>query len=269
MLRNDLTLIKRDSKYYINSREAAEIIDKRHDHLLRDIENYIGIMENSIAPKIGVNEFFVKSTYIDSIGRTLPCYLITKKGAEMIANKLTGEKGVIFTALYVNKFNELEQRERTLPAAKIPQLKDYNDAARIVTDTLKEANVPAHRIALTVKQIYGLGGIPISMKGVVNKHIYSASEIAQICGMKSINDKPHYHAVRAIILMLDIDAKHSVFLPYFYGNDIRISICYDEFVLDAVTEWVFTHNFPEKIQSGSKKYTVVYEDWQYNSKCWE
>lgn len=36
--------------------------------------------------------------------------LINKKGCEMVANKLTGEKGVIFTAKYVNRFAEMEQK---------------------------------------------------------------------------------------------------------------------------------------------------------------
>jgi len=33
-------------------------------------------------------------------------------GCEMIAHKLIGEKGVLFTAAYVAKFNEMEIAER-------------------------------------------------------------------------------------------------------------------------------------------------------------
>jgi len=40
----------------------------------------------------------------------LPCYLITKKGCDMVANKMTGEKGVLFTATYVTKFDEMEKQ---------------------------------------------------------------------------------------------------------------------------------------------------------------
>jgi phage regulator Rha-like protein len=40
--------------------------------------------------KIASSDFFTGSTYTDPTGRTLPCYLITKKGCEFVANKLTG-----------------------------------------------------------------------------------------------------------------------------------------------------------------------------------
>ena len=87
----------------IDSREVAEKVEKKHAHLLRDIAGYIKIMESATESiigfsgterKIAPSEFFIPSTYKDSTGRELPCYLITKKGCDMIANKLTGEKGV-------------------------------------------------------------------------------------------------------------------------------------------------------------------------------
>jgi len=102
----------------VDSREVAEMVDKRHDNLMRDIHGYIDIMQEEnesnaptgIALKIEVNDFFLESSYKDSIGRELPCYLITKKGCDMIANKLTGRKGVLFTAAYVTAFEEMRNR---------------------------------------------------------------------------------------------------------------------------------------------------------------
>jgi len=104
-------------KQVIDSREVAEMVEKNHKDLLRDIRRYIKIMEKSternFAPsgaelKIQPSDFFIPSTYQDSTGRELPCYLITKKGCDMIANKLTGEKGVLFTAAYVTAFEEMK-----------------------------------------------------------------------------------------------------------------------------------------------------------------
>ena len=53
--------------------------------------------------------FFVPSTYLDAQNQERPCYLITRKGCDMVANKMTGEKGVLFTAAYVTKFEEMEK----------------------------------------------------------------------------------------------------------------------------------------------------------------
>lgn len=101
----------------LSSIEVSEMIEKEHSKLLRDIHRY---EEQFIEAKIGFNDFFMKSQYKDKIGRTLPCYRITKKGCDFIAHKLTGTKGTIFTARYINRFHEMqdiltEQQEPELP----------------------------------------------------------------------------------------------------------------------------------------------------------
>lgn len=93
----------------LDSREVAEMVGKEHRHLLRDIETYSKYLLEGIEPKIGLNDFFISSTYKDRIGRSLKCYKITKKGCELIAHKMTGQKGVLFTAEYINRFHEMEQ----------------------------------------------------------------------------------------------------------------------------------------------------------------
>jgi len=111
---NELKLINHNGKYGIDSREVAEMVDKRHEHLLRDINGYVAILEKATDPKIGVSEFFIPHAYQDNTGRTLPCYLLTRKGCDMVANMLTGEKGVLFTAAYVTEFEELEEIEKVI-----------------------------------------------------------------------------------------------------------------------------------------------------------
>lgn len=101
----------------LDSREVAEMIEKEHSKLLRDLRRY---EEQFTKAKIGFSDFFGKSEYKDSTGRTLPCYRITKKGCEFIAHKLTGTKGTLFTARYINRFHEMEnilkgQQEKPLP----------------------------------------------------------------------------------------------------------------------------------------------------------
>ncbi|GAE09580.1 putative antirepressor [Paenibacillus sp. JCM 10914] len=95
---------------------------KRHDHLLRDIDGYCEILMNSTDPKIGVSDFFEASTYQDGTGRTLRGYDLTRKGCDMVANKMTGEKGVLFTATYVTKFDEMEKSQSLDLTGLSPQL---------------------------------------------------------------------------------------------------------------------------------------------------
>ena len=113
----------------IDSREVARMIEMQHKNLLKKIRNYEDILLSS---KLSPVEFFVPSEYEDSTGRTLKCYLLTKKGCEMVANKLTGEKGVIFTAQYVNRFEEMEK------AIKTPALpNNYLEALERLVDEVK------------------------------------------------------------------------------------------------------------------------------------
>ena len=90
----------------IDSREVAEMVGKEHNKLLRDIRVYV---EQLGQTKIGQSDFFTESTYLNSQNKEQPCYLVTRKGCEFIANKLTGVKGTEFTAKYINRFHDMEQ----------------------------------------------------------------------------------------------------------------------------------------------------------------
>lgn len=87
------------------SRDVAKMIDKPHNDLMKSIRiymNYLGLGE------IPHSDFFIESTYKNSQNKTQPCYLLTRKGCDMVANKMTGKKGVLFTAEYVTRFEEME-----------------------------------------------------------------------------------------------------------------------------------------------------------------
>lgn len=94
----------------IDSREVAEMVGKEHSKLLRDIRTYA---EQLAEAKIGLGDFFTESTYKDVNNQNRPCYLVTKKGCEFIAHKLTGVKGTEFTAKYINRFHEMEDTIKT------------------------------------------------------------------------------------------------------------------------------------------------------------
>ena len=97
----------------LTSVEVAEMVGKPHNDLMKDIRRYTSQFNEG---NISHVEFFTENTYLDKKGQERPCYLVTKKGCEFIAHKLTGVKGTEFTAKYINRFHELEehvQRPRT------------------------------------------------------------------------------------------------------------------------------------------------------------
>lgn len=104
---NKLTIVNQNGTFVVESREVAEMVSKNHQHLLRDVRGYVEVLEDS--PNLDSQDFFIESTYLNSQNKIQPCYLLTKKGCDMVANKMTGEKGILFTAEYVTRFNEMER----------------------------------------------------------------------------------------------------------------------------------------------------------------
>lgn len=100
----------------LSSVEIADMVEKSHSNLIRDIRRYTDQFNEGKIPPI---DFFKESTYKDAKGEIRPCYRITKKGCEFIAHKLTGAKGTIFTARYINRFHDMQDalsaREPGLP----------------------------------------------------------------------------------------------------------------------------------------------------------
>lgn len=108
---NSLKIIELNGQRTVDSREVAEMIEVTHANLLKKIRVYEDILLKS---KLTSVDFFIPSEYQDTTGRTLKCYLLTKMGCEMVANKLTGEKGVVFTVKYVEAFNTMESNQLQL-----------------------------------------------------------------------------------------------------------------------------------------------------------
>ena len=114
-----------NNKNTIDSREVAEMLGKEHSELMKDIKGsgknkgIIPILEKG---NFSVSEYFIESTYkVEGNNKTYKCYLVTKMGCEMLGNKLQGEKGVLFTAKYVKRFNEMENKLKEQTQYKLPQ----------------------------------------------------------------------------------------------------------------------------------------------------
>lgn len=104
---NQLTVINQNGQLLVESREVAELTGVRHSDLLEKINNYIKHLTNG---KFRSLDFFIASTYEDAKGEVRPCFLLTRKGCDMVANKMTGERGVLFTAAYVTQFETMEKQ---------------------------------------------------------------------------------------------------------------------------------------------------------------
>jgi Rha family phage regulatory protein len=254
---SELTIIKLGGGAYIDSREVAEFIGKDHRNLLRDIRGYSEIMDRSNALKSERINFFIESSYTDNRGREKPCYLLTKHGCELCANKLNGEKGVLFTAAYVTKFNMLEQqeRDRQIAAQNKPRLPEFNAAVRNVLDGMSYSFASPERVMGFLRGVYNPLGIRLLESGD-EYGFYSASEIARHIGVYSASGRPHGHAVAAIIGRLNLPGEHIAVVPY---GLVGVTVRYDINVLNAVRDWLVENNLPHEVPYLDFEYHIHYE----------
>lgn len=180
---NDLQLIEDSGEVYADSRDVAEMIGRPHYDLLKNIRNYVKFLTEGNFP---VSEFFEEAEYEDSTGRTLPCYFLTKKGCDMVANKLTGKSGVLFTAAYVTAFEKMRERlngryaPESLPfktgkagRCKIEYLPE--DVRGKIDKCLMDGQ-SMERVSYQIAILTGLYISPSSVRRYCNKYFESTSE---------------------------------------------------------------------------------------------
>jgi phage antirepressor YoqD-like protein len=94
----------------MSSREIADLCEKRHDHVLRDIEK---MLQDIADPKIGVSDFL--SAYTDSTGRSLKEYRLPK---DLTVTLITGYRADLRYRV-VKRLEELETRTQAFDPSKI------------------------------------------------------------------------------------------------------------------------------------------------------
>ena len=138
----------------ITSMEAAEWCGKKHNELLKDIRRYIGQLGEG---KIPHTDFFEESTYVTEQNKTLPCFLVTKKGCEFIAHKMTGQKGTEFTARYINRFHEMENQVKQVPLTEHPG--EVANLIKVLSNRMDKQGIAPYKSAEVVRMVCEQYGI--------------------------------------------------------------------------------------------------------------
>lgn len=189
---NKLQLINENGKIYVDSRQVAEMIGKDHAMLMRSIRNYEEILATA---KLQAPDFFIKSSYLDNQGKLRPCYKLTRKGCDMVANKLTGEKGVLFTAEYVTRFEEMEKQLNQINKTKITEyqqkeLECKKDEVLVAKTKLwlnlaDRVNIAEYKQIAESYAFNTLAGKSVLPLPEVKEKTYSAGEIGKILGVSA------------------------------------------------------------------------------------
>ena len=177
----EFQLTNYDGEFYADSREVAEKIERPHNELLKSIRTYIGYLGEGEIPQ---SEYFVEATYRNEQNKELPCYLITKKGCDMIANKLTGKKGVLFTAAYVSAFEKMKEQleaQTTIPhyPAKSTSAGEVSSLIKNVRIVMERQNSHPRKVAKQTELLLTHFGIPV-IENFVEASPWEQMELAEI-----------------------------------------------------------------------------------------
>lgn len=96
-----------DGKIVTTSLQVAEVFNKLHRHVLRDIRNL------ECSSKFQESNFglsFYHSKLLNGGYKKQPMYYITKDGFTFLAMGFTGKVAARFKEAYINAFNEMEKR---------------------------------------------------------------------------------------------------------------------------------------------------------------
>lgn len=180
---NELKVLDFHGKQVIDSRDVAQMVERNHYELLKSIRQYAQYLNEGEIPVV---DFFIESTYQDSKGENRPNFLITKKGCDMIANKTTGKKGVLFTAAYVTAFEEMRQALEAVPVrVSFPEGVSLSGLAKLISITRRvmlDAGSSPYDVCGMVRETFGAVGFPVP-----------STFPKQIPGQLSLFDRPALH----------------------------------------------------------------------------
>lgn len=225
------------AKETMTSVEIAEVTGKRHDSVLRDIDNLLdqGVSLHN----------FVESNYTTDRGKTYRCFELTKKGCLILAS---GYDAVLREKI-INRWEQLEVEKRN-GVFEIPQT--FADALMLAAKQAKEIEENQKLIGEQQLQIGTLNNKVVELqeksdyveKILQSKETITVTQIAQDYGMsaKAFN-----------LILRNIGIQHKV---------NRQWILYSKYISEG---YVYSHTI-NIVRSDGRPDTVMNTEWRQKGR---
>lgn len=102
---NLVTLTDNSNQPVTTSKKIAEVFEKEHKHVLRDIDNLKDVSNFGL--------MFFETTEPDSYSRPQRVYQMNRDGFSLLAMGFTGQKALEWKVKYIEAFNSMEQQLNT------------------------------------------------------------------------------------------------------------------------------------------------------------
>lgn len=169
-------VVMHDDKVVTTSLKLAEIFEKRHDHIIRDISNL-----SKDVPNFG--EMFVQSYEPDSYGRKRRIFYMNRDGFTLLAMGFTGSKAMEFKLKYIEAFNQMEKKIKEETQFRLPT--NLTEMSTMFYSVMKDQDKKIEEQSEKVNFLMNLSGLTSSR----NKELTKArnKKIIQVCGGSESN----------------------------------------------------------------------------------
>ena len=135
-------VIMRDRQAVTTSLQIAENFEKKHQHVLRDIDALKQDVSN-------FGQMFIESNQPDSYGRDRRIYYMNRDGFSLLAMGFTGKKALQFKLKYIDAFNQMEKQLQQQKPLSLPEqiqliAKGYDGLSKDVEDIKNRMGLPGN-----------------------------------------------------------------------------------------------------------------------------
>lgn len=155
---NELHLQTENGQVVVSSRVVAERFEKRHNDVVRAIENKI---ESLTTQNCTVKNLFIESMFNHN-GNPYKEYLLTRDGFTFIVMGFTGKEADKWKLKYIEAFNKMERalkEKRSKPNA--PTLMELIQFIQLTREQMKEQGCSPREIAKVTQEICNQYGIQL------------------------------------------------------------------------------------------------------------
>lgn len=160
---NAIQIMERDGTLRVSSRQVAANFGKRHDNVVRAIQNIECSDEFSLLN-------FEETPYVDpQNGQTYQMYEMTRDGFAFLVMGFTGKGAAAWKEKYIAAFNAMEEglRKELVPAATIEQVERVFGIARMLAAKVTSIETTVGGLANSV------GGQGVYVQGRTSGEVWS------------------------------------------------------------------------------------------------
>ena len=149
-----INLKNENGKIYCNSRMIGNDFEKKHNKILRTIDEIHEKFNNSNESKSGFVDYFIESSYKDAKNETRKCFDMSQDGFNLLVMGFTGQKAFDWKIKYINEFNRMKLELDNIKEEKIQSEKERLNNDKINIEKTSMELTHSEKIHITKTILY-------------------------------------------------------------------------------------------------------------------